>query len=289
MKRGILFTIVFSLIFLGFLSLVIISADFVSSGERSFILARRTLRTGTLADNAGRNLAEISGLSVSASRAPTNLTLTFSDFFPSNYSSGSAEITNYKSFFENKFATKLNLNTTLDVSELQANPYVYSNGSALNYSYSSWQKGALLVSAGPALVAYSLKIRFSGNDAMNDTYWAWSSCSLPCAGTDIEIRLNISNYTGPAPLQVSGCTAGCVSRGGTGVFSINSSSPAPLTFSRNGANINLTFSPTSAASSVISVTSNYTNATTVYFPVRLSIANLSGMNSTVPFLPILRV
>ncbi len=287
-RRSVLFTIAFSLLFLGLLSAVLLTSDFLASSERSFVLARRTLRAGTLSGNAAGNIAELYGLSASVSRSAKNTTVSFQDSLPSDYSSPSAELSGYKAFFEDSLSAKLNLDATLDVSELLANPYAYASGAAVNYSYGDPMKRGLTVLTPPATVAYFLSLLYDGTQAMNDTQWSWTTCTLPCAGTDIEVRLNVTNGTG-GPQAVAGCTQGCVSYAGTLRFAVNSTSPDALNVTKSAGQlaVRVASSGVSVASS-LSVTVNYTNATAIYLPGSVTIANLTGRDSAVPQLVLAR-
>jgi hypothetical protein len=288
-RKGIIFTVIFSLMFMGFLSVVLLASNFFSNSEASFVSARRTLRVMTLSDNAASNLAGLLDLSVTAARNGKNVTFSFADHLPSRDASPAAELASYESFFENAFATKLNLNVSLNTNALAASPYVYANGSAVNYSYGSLGKSVLNISIPGVITAYSITLRFDGAEAVNDTNWFWTGCSLPCSGTDILVMLNVSNRTTGTPLPIAGCTSGFVAASGVGRFGINSTSPEILNVTKSTGSLTVRVAPAANTDSIISVSVNSTAATTVVLPVSLSIANLTGGNSTVPALQLLRI
>ncbi|MFH0961960.1 MAG: hypothetical protein V1820_04720 [archaeon] len=214
MRRGILFSIVFFLLFLLLLSAAILYSDYFRASAQNRAAGRRVFKEGYYADNAASNVAAFLNLSISGNRSAGETTISFSDsMHPID-----SDLAKYKDFLEGKILPLANLDGTLEISDFISNPRVFSG--AANYSWNSLSKNSSNLSLSSAPLSEKIEITFTGENDTDDSGWNWLSCSSSCGAGEFFLELDIANSTG-TQIVPDGCSYGCLSASATNTLVMN--------------------------------------------------------------------
>lgn len=227
--RGIVFTLVFTALFLLLLSLTILYLTSVDRQQASLTSAAQLERTFHTADTLAtlyRTFLEIQQLSFTKNTNESIITLALN--LPANLTNATAELNTLETFLEGTYANLTS--STLDVNHTRFTaPFLYIDGPGLNYSFSNSQRDTLLVYGNPNVTRYRIAGLLTdrckkAKCAVGGSSWNW----VACGASSVYVELNILDTTSTS-VKVKGQTSGCVLTSTTNAFTAEGRKGGKLT------------------------------------------------------------